>query len=210
MLMESKYQNEEILKTLFPPVPNVNLLKYDETGLYSMTSRNVAKIISDIVKSYFQGMASEIIVTDCTAGLGGNSISFSENFKQVNSIEQDLERLNYFRENITLYENKVYENIKFYCGDFLEIIQNLNQDVIFIDPPWGGKNYKETPFLDIFINETPLYEVLNKLKGKSKLIVLKLPVNFNINEFYHKIEYKKLNFYKLPKMDLIIIKNKFV
>jgi 16S rRNA G966 N2-methylase RsmD len=208
--MESKYQNEEILKTLFPPVPNVNLLKYDETGLYSMTSRNVAKIISDIVKSYFQGMASEIIVTDCTAGLGGNSISFSENFKQVNSIEQDLERLNYFRENITLYENKVYENIKFYCGDFLEIIQNLNQDVIFIDPPWGGKNYKETPFLDIFINETPLYEVLNKLKGKSKLIVLKLPVNFNINEFYHKIEYKKLNFYKLPKMDLIIIKNKFV
>jgi predicted RNA methylase len=208
--MESKYQNEEILKTLFPPVKDVNLLKYDETGLYSMTSRNVAKIISDIVKSYFQGMASEITVTDCTAGLGGNTISFSENFKRVHSIEQDPERFEYLKENLKLYENSVYNNISFHCGNFLEIIQELNQDVIFVDPPWGGKNYKDTPFLDIFINEIPLYEVLNALKGKSKLIVLKLPVNFNINEFYHKIEYKKLNFYKLPKMDLIIIKNKFI
>jgi predicted RNA methylase len=208
--MESKYQNEEILRTLFPPVGDINLLKYDETGLYSMTSRNVAKIISDIIKSYFQGMASEIIVTDCTAGLGGNTISFSENFKRVHSIEQDLERLDYLKHNIKLYEGFNYDNITFYCGNFMEIIQSLTQDVIFIDPPWGGKNYKDTPFLDIFINETPLFEVLNKLKGKSKLIVLKLPVNFNINEFYHKIEYKKLNFYKLPKMDLIIIKNKFV
>jgi predicted RNA methylase len=208
--MESKYQNVEILKTLFPPVDDTNLLKYDETGLYSMTSRNVAKIISDIIKSYFQGMASEITITDCTAGLGGNTISFSENFKRVHSIEQESERLEFFKENIKYYTGFDYNNITFYCGDFLEIIQNLTQDVIFIDPPWGGKNYKDTPFLDIFINETPLYEVLNKLKGKSKLIVLKLPVNFNINEFYHKIEYKKLNFYKLPKMDLIIIKNKFV
>lgn len=208
--MDSKYQNEEILKTLFPPVEDITKLQYDETGLYSMTSRNVAKIISDIIKSYFQGLASEITITDCTAGLGGNTISFSENFKKVHSIEQDPDRFDIFKNNIKLYAGNDYNNINFYCGDFLEIIHSLTQDVIFIDPPWGGKNYKDAQFLDIFINDIPLYEVLNRLKGKSKLIVLKLPVNFNINEFYHKIEYKKLNFYKLPKMDLIIIKNKFV
>lgn len=205
--MSENYQNSEIIKTLFPPIDDIDKIQYDDVGIYSITSRKVSKIITDIIKSYFQISPDNIIITDCTAGLGGNTMSFSECFRKVQSIEIDETRFQYLKHNLELFN--MNNNVELYNASFIDILPNLTQDAIFIDPPWGGRNYKDFSFIDLYIDEIPLWDIVNSMDGKSKIIVVKIPTNFNINEFYSKIKFKKLNFYKLPKMNLIIIKNNF-
>ena len=38
---------------------------------------------------------------------------------------------------------------------------NLKQDVVFIDPPWGGKNYKSKKNLDLFLSNINIIKILN-------------------------------------------------
>lgn len=204
--------NIEILKTLFPVCKDYTKLKYDEIGLYSITSLKTASIITEIIKAYFPTNYKDLIITDATAGLGGNVLNFSDNFKSINAIEKDSKRFNYMKENINMYRNENYDkynNITFYNKNYIEIMDILNQDIIFIDAPWSGPNYKIHKSIDLFIEKYNLFELCNMLEKQAKLIVCKVPINFNFNDFITNINNKKINIYKLTKMNLIVIRNTF-
>ena len=140
--MEKKKVNKKYKKIgrIFPRLENItdiSKLRIDKVGEYSISipedAQKTSKIILQIINN------NDIIITDATAGVGGNSISFADNFKLVNSIELDPNRFEYLKNNLSIYKLK---NIKLYNSDFLQIISLLKQDVVFIDPPWGGKDYK--------------------------------------------------------------------
>ncbi|KAJ0392893.1 hypothetical protein P43SY_000993 [Pythium insidiosum] len=57
------------------------------------------------------------------------------------------------------------------------------QDVVFIDPPWGGPEYKELDQVDLFLGEQPLFAVCEKLRGHAQFVVLKVPMNFDDKKF---------------------------
>ena len=44
------------------------------------------------------------------------------------------------RNNIDFYN---LENINLINTDYLKIMENMIQDIVFMDPPWGGRNYKK-------------------------------------------------------------------
>ena len=48
-------------------------------------------------------------------------------------------------------------------GDCLELSLKLEQNVIFIDPPWGGPSYKNEDFVDLYINNIILSDVCKKI-----------------------------------------------
>lgn len=200
--------NTDYLKTIFPENDKLHLIQTDEEGLFSISSKNVSKFICNIIKKYLRtSNYKEVVITDATAGIGGNTIGFMSNYGQVNSVEINSNRYEYLINNVNLYLSKSDLNVKFYNDDYLNIYKNLKQDIIFFDPPWGGKDYKSNDNISLFLSGKNIINICNDLKDYSNLIIIKVPKNFNLKKFVSDVNYKFLHIHKLNKMDIIVIEN---
>lgn len=85
-------------------------------------------------------------VIDACAGAGGNAIGFARAGSMVVAIEIDENRLAMARHNATLYG--VADRIEFIVGDACRLLPQLDADLLFIDPPWGGRYSKERVMLE--------------------------------------------------------------
>lgn len=163
---------------------NYSKLKSDTEGQYSLSHKEDADILSKIIKERY----GELKILDGTAGIGGNSISFALYFKNVIAIEKNSQRFEYLKENI----NSLNLNVKLINGNVLDYIKTEIYDIIFLDPPWGGPNYKYEKFISLTLDDKPLNEIIKELKENNKIIVMKLPFNYNMNDF-NKFNYQKHN-----------------
>ena len=195
--------------TFFPDMHNKNILM-DDVAKYSITLPDKAEIISEIIRKNYQltfptDNLDELIITDAMACIGGNTLSFSKYFKQVNANEINTTRFQYLIHNMKEYEKT---NILFYNDNYLNLIHKLKQNIVFIDPPWGGPIYKSQYKMDIMIQTDGLVEIkLDEMIGDifkdelTKMIVYKLPINHNIDNF-KKYKYRMMC---LKNMLLIMI-----
>ncbi len=180
--------NISILKKIFPePLDNnYNGLNYDEEGLYSITHPKDADIISLTIIEIL-GINNNIHIIDLTAGCGGNMISFIKYFNKITGVEINKERYNILKTNLSKYSFNNYELIN---DDCINIINNNIYDIYFIDPPWGGPDYKKYINIELYLSDIKLEDFLLMIP-ENKLIVLKLPFNYNIEKFKKKIIQKK-------------------
>ena len=124
----------------------------------------------------------QLICTDAFAGIGGDSIQLSKVFKSVNSIEKNKSRFDKLKNNLSVYNRK---NVTLYNDSYVNLYKTLDNDVVYCDPPWGGINYFTEPNLNIFIDGEPIAFYVNYLLtnvSRLKLVVLKLPKNFDLQE----------------------------
>jgi len=161
----------------FIPIEKRKLLKLDEEALYSVTDQYTADRISKEIKKLCPDVKT---ITDATACIGGNTYSFSKYFETVYAIELDTSKYDYLSYNLNILETN---NVTLFNSDCLSILPNLKQDIIFIDPPWGGPNYKEKKQIDLYLSEIELSEVCKLVKSYTKYIALKVPLNFDIDKF---------------------------
>ena len=132
--------NIEVIESIFPYHNRLNKIQIDEEGLYSISSKNVSKFISNIIKKYIRNnIYDDIIITDATAGVGGNTISFLQNYGNINAIEIDSDRFSYLKNNINIYD--ILKKVKLYNSDYTLIYDKLEQDIVFIDPPWRDQGF---------------------------------------------------------------------
>lgn len=161
-------------------------LMMSEVSLYSSTcaqhAEATSKKIADIMGT------NNIVITDATAHIGGNTYNFAKNFKQVNAVEINKGNYDMLVNNMKIL--KVVEKIDFKCQDYTMICKSLKQDVIFIDPPWGGPEYKYKESLDISLSKIDLSDVILSVVNNAKLIVIKLPFNYNFNRLIKKLNNK--------------------
>ncbi len=192
--------NISILRKIFPEPNNndYNGLDYDEEGLYSITHPKDADLISTTIIEILG--TSNISIIDMTAGCGGNMISFIKYFKRVVGIEIDINRYNILKKNLSKYPFNNYELI----NDNSININNI-YDVYFIDPPWGGPDYKKTLNIELYLSNIKLSEFILMLP-KNKLIVLKLPFNYNMNAINKDNIIKKII---INNIIILFIKNMF-
>lgn len=148
-------------------------------------------------------------ITDGTGGTGGNTLSFATFFRKVNSIEFDKNRSKYLENNVSIYG---FTNVNVINGDTVEQVKKIeDQDVVFIDPPWGGSSYKLQKYVKLFMATTPIEDLCldifdsTKTKCVPKLIALKLPLNYDTKYFHSKLNKYKIKYYKLKKMLIIIL-----
>lgn len=173
-----------VKKKIFPEDENIDFSKlmYDEEGLWSITHPEISINICKTLLKYCN-INNNII--DLTAGCGGNLISFGKYFNNVTGIELNEQRFNILKNNIKVYNL----NIDLINDDCINYIDK-EYDVFFIDPPWGGPNYKYELKLQLNLGKFELSDLLNKIK-KDKIVVLKIPYNYDYN--YIKLKYNILD-----------------
>lgn len=162
------------------PLNKRALLLLDNEALYSVTDQYTANKISKYISKHLPGVET---VTDATACIGGNTASFSGFFKNVIGIEIDHLRFSYLCHNLRILE---VENAIVYHGNMLDLCKFLKQDLIFIDPPWGGPNYKSKQYIELYLSNIELSTVCRLVSPYTKYIAIKVPVNFNIVSFNEK------------------------
>ena len=178
-------------------------LLIDTVGMYSISTPKKADIISRIISDCFSKYvpAKKIIVTDAMAGVGGNVISFAKHFGHVNAIEIDPVRFKYMVSNCNLFG---CHNITPIQHNYLDLYTQIKQDVIFIDPPWGGKTYKEFESIHLSIGDMSIEKLCKQIIDNKlcKLLVLKLPKNIDLSIL---MPFPKKKLYDLKKMILVLI-----
>ena len=185
----------------FIPIEKRKLLKLDEEALYSVTDQYTADKISKEIKKQFPDIQT---ITDMTSCIGGNTYSFSKYFESVHAIELDKLKYDYLSYNLTVLDAN---NVTLHQGDSLSIVPMLQQDILFIDPPWGGPNYKDKKHIDLYLSDIELSEVCRMIKSYSKYIALKVPTNFDLDKFTERTDTFMIQVYKnteLRKMQLLL------
>lgn len=147
-------------------------VEIDEAGLYSATPEKIAL-------EQAEKMNCKIVI-DGFGGVGGNTIAFAKIGKKVYAIEKNKARLEMARHNAELYgvENK----ITFILGDFFIEAPKIKADGVFIDPDWGGPEYKKLESFKLN-NFSPNGNKILELSFKHfKKVALKIPDLFDFSE----------------------------
>lgn len=206
-------------KVLFPYLKNRNLsraLLIDKDSVSYITTRKYSSQIAQIIGKHIVDTPKigykNVVVTDGTAGVGGNTITFGIYFGSVNSIEIDSLRYGYLNNNIAVFG---LENIITYNDDCInKLFQITNHDVIFLDPPWETEisgSYKKYTNLRLSLGGVNIELLCRQLMNDQlmsrvpSLIVMKLPKNYDIKYFYSQMSDKKTYYYNLDKMIILVI-----
>jgi 16S rRNA G966 N2-methylase RsmD len=164
-------------------------IQMDRVSLFSVTPTRLADDMTRLLLTLDGISASSCTITDGTACVGGNTVSFARYFAQVNAVEMDTNRCDMLFNNIQVCRQHADERarkgqgqpfsatVKVFCENSLDIIPRLHQDIVFLDPPWGGKDYKSKSTVSLFLSAKPIHEVVLHCLKSAKYVALKLPKN---------------------------------
>ena len=114
-------------------------------------------VTPEIIAEYTAKLAKKCTVIDGFCGSGGNVIQFSKYCSKVYAIDIDPKKIEICKNNCKVYNCK--NNIDFIEYDFLKIEEykpiKVKADYIFLSPPWGGINYKNSDVYSIKASMTP-------------------------------------------------------
>jgi hypothetical protein len=179
-------------------------LQMSKVSLYSTTPWKEANFISRTIINFYGDKniltpiyGKEPIITDATANVGGNTISFYLNgIKQVNAVEIDEQTCKMLKNNLTSYHLPTQT---VHCQDYVDLYRQLQQDVVFLDPPWGGHNYLRNPSLDLYLGDKNIIDICYDLINEkyASLLVLKVPINFNLQQLIVRLPTKTILTHKI-------------
>lgn len=193
------------LKRLFPYLKSGEYFRLQidrESTSYITWYKDTVHIIK-LIRNKLQELkldSKNLVITDATGNVGGDTLSFAKYFKFVQSVEIKEYIAEYLRNNIRVYG---FTNVTVFNDDYTQI--NLSQDVLYMDPPWGGASYKDKKSLTLSLSGVPLEHIINDVDKKTKLIVLKLPLNYDICHLMKSIIFRKVSIHNITKMLVVII-----
>jgi len=206
------YKKKIYMDRLFPPLleDNYDSLQIDNDSVTYITPYNLAVMTVNIMKIHHLDL-DQMFVMDMTGGVGGDTIILSSRARHVVSVEIMKERYLMLRNNLGVYG---IHNVFPVCGNSVEIFEKLDFiDVVYIDPPWGGRTYKEQRSLRLMFDGMFIDQMVCRIfdpmqLSRIKTCCMKLPLNYDIELLYR--ETKHLNvthyLYRLDKMFILVIK----
>jgi 16S rRNA G966 N2-methylase RsmD len=188
---------------------NNKLLQITDKGKYSISkpidadwiTNIICKFCLDVIKKH----PSTQVITDATAGIGGNVINFSKHFDHVNSIEINNVHYEVIKNNI---EALGITNVTHIHDNFLNFVElsKHNDSLFFLDPPWGGKSYKNFKYFNLKLGKLMIYDIINILHKKGyKYVCLKAPINLNISPILSNCLYTNYNIHKNVGGNMLLI-----
>lgn len=120
-------------------------VKVDRLGLSEITPEDFA----DHIAEEFSRIP-DLVVIDVCAGLGGNTIAFAKlkNCRKVFAVDVDAGRLGKAKYNAEEIYKVSPGLVTWLNDDFCDSSRSISCDspVVFISPPWGGKNANKHTF----------------------------------------------------------------
>jgi 16S rRNA G966 N2-methylase RsmD len=201
-------------KEIFPEIDDENKIKLLMTteAKYSVSKVIGSEKLVELIKQMLNN--TNITITDTTANVGSDSIQLGLHFKKVNSIEFDDINFKALKNNVTIFK-KIYKDldINVIHGNSLNYLDNLEQDVIYMDPPWreageNKENWKELYLIKDNKEEIILPEIYKKYKNYCKLFVFKLPPEYDFENFIKETKIKEENYkiIDIKRNDIIIFR----
>jgi len=193
------------MEDLFPRKDGLDYsrLKTTDEGSYSITRRRDAERILHVLRNNFPNM-KELTITDATACIGGDTLNFANHFAHVHSIEMKEDNFKALANNVDVYG---FQNITLHHADCTKLF-NWNTHILYVDPPWGGKDYRKNANLDLYLSDkrldTWLEEVLIR-RNRPKYIILKLPVNYNFNRLNFLVNVDAIKPFQIRSYLIVII-----
>lgn len=184
--------------------------KLNAEGAFSITkpheSLQIIKIIENFIRVYEKTdyVLNKKIITDATACMGGDLVRFSKHFRMVNGVEILEENFLLLQQNCCDFN---CQNVNIYFQDYIEICELLKQDIIYIDPPWGGTDYKSKEMIHLKMGNMELWELLKLITNKklSKYIFIKVPSNVCMDNINYDAIHIVQNRSKMQSFKLICI-----
>lgn len=147
----------------------------DKESWYSVTPEEIAKYIAKLIKGKS--------IIDGFCGCGGNVIQFSKYCSKVYAIDISKSKLDMCKNNCKVYHCK--NNIKFIHSDFLKMKNKIKADYIFLSPPWGGTEYKNSEIYSIKKFMYPdITEIIRISLNVANKILFFLPRNLDLDELF--------------------------
>lgn len=151
-------------------------LKFTQDSLYSSSKVKGSKRLVDIILKSTNNNYN-ITITDGTANIGTDTIFLAKYFDKINSIEISDDSFIALENNVKLLGER--NNINCIKGDSNLEIKKLYQDIIYIDAPWGGTNYKNYENLKLYLGEVEILDFYKNNKELSNIFVFKVPYNYD-------------------------------
>jgi hypothetical protein len=181
--MASYDRRKPFLERMFHNVPPHirRRIKYDREAEWSVTNASIADHMTERILKF---ASPEDTITDFTACIGGNVMSFAKRFAHVNAIEFNDTRFSYLKHNVDLLG---FKNVTTVHGNALDEVPKLRQRVLFCDLPWGGPEYWQKDRINLFLNgdngPVNLIDICKKFKPHCQFMALKVPENFDLPKF---------------------------
>lgn len=189
-------------------------IQMDEIATFSVTKMCVAdEMTRTLIR--LPGISERSHVADCTACVGGNTVSFARRFDRVTSIELDPRRCAMLQNNIRVCENEVrgYRRGRYFArvdvrrGDCTRVCLDLpRQDILFFDPPWGGKAYKEKDKIPLYLGGILLDDIARALGHVCTYVAMKLPLNADVRRTLEDRSARVVLDRKFKKMWLLVVR----
>lgn len=187
---------QQFLDDAFPDKNGVDKSKLQITNIsfYSAGTKITSRILSNIIKQHTG--PGDITITDMTANVGSETIRFGMEFDKVNAIEIDPVTCGALKNNVSVYG---LTNVNVFCGNSVKIIEELDQSVLYADPPWGGKDYKTLKAMNLELSGVDIVDIIKNNLSRAKIFVLRVPKNYDFNNFYEKLLPNKITSYGIKK-----------
>lgn len=187
-----KYKNKylEMKKQLFiEDNIDYNKLQITPTSIYSMSKPKFAKKITEIVSKFLKvhnKTPGKSTITECCSNVGGDTISFAQKFHKVNAVELNNDEYKNLLNNIKVY--KLLDKVNVINNDYTKVMKQLKQDVIYLDPPWGGPGYSKLNTIDMYLSNKNVVDIIYELLlGEyTNFVIMKGPNNYNVNKLINK------------------------
>lgn len=199
----------QLKKKYFSDIP-FNLLSKLKMSSYSLMATSLpdhALYLIDVLKCYHEDL-TKVVITDATSCIGGNSRIFVSVFKYVNIVDISKMHIDILNDNFdVLGLHTKYKNFITINENYLNIMEDLKQDIIFLDPPWGGPNYikNNSKFLYLQDKEGKYVDIndliSNVLCKKAGIIVVKIPRTYDVKNFYSMNIFKSIKIARILKLD---------
>ena len=171
------------LSRMFPKKPGLDYsrLKLTPEGEYSITKSHDSLKIIEAMKKLCKVLKNKTIA-DLSGNVGGDTIRFGINFKEVDSYELNPINFEALKNNVEIYDLK---NVHLHLGDATKLFKK-KVDFVYIDPPWGGPDYKDKEKLVLKFGDNNVDKYLKSIleqEWRPKYIFLKLPSNYDFDTF---------------------------
>jgi len=167
----------ELKRLVFPKCDAgvLESLRMTRESVYSTSPPDQSKIIVTIAQSFMDPAKSSI--TDATSNIGGNLYAMIPAFKEVNAVEIDQLTYDILKSNVAaLFPSS---GVLFVHDDYTKIFAELRQDIVFLDPPWGGLDYYKKKNQELYMSDVPLNRILTvMLPQYAKLVIVKVPSTY--------------------------------